>query len=391
VVPVPAPSGSGSAPEEGGIVMATPVPLRAVVVGTSFGCRVHVPALTAAGFDVVALVGRDLERTGRRAERAGVGRACASLGEAIELGVDVVTVASPPATHLALAREAIAAGCHVLVEKPFTLDAGEARLLLAEAESAGVVHLIGHEFRWAPARSVPARALAAGVVGAPRVASFVSWVPFVPDPETRMQAWWWDPAQGGGWLGASGSHIVDQIRTWLGEVESVSAGLSVVSDRPASGAEDTFTARLRMRSGCEVTFQQTAAAWGAAGSIIAVAGPGGTLWVTGDEVHVADRTGTRVLDVPEDLALPDPPGIDRDDPSYAFQHLELPPAIRLAEHFRDRILGAGLPAGPSGATFYDGVAAMEVLDAIRRSAIRGGALEPVAAAPSAPGGPTGPG
>ena len=42
----------------------------AVVVGTGFGCRVHVPALRNAGFDVVALVGRDPERTARRAERA---------------------------------------------------------------------------------------------------------------------------------------------------------------------------------------------------------------------------------------------------------------------------------------------------------------------------------
>jgi len=367
--------------------MATPAHLRAIVVGTSFGCRVHVPALRAAGFDVVALVGRDADRTARRAERAGVARGCASLGEALELGADVVTVASPPASHAALALEAIAAGCHVLVEKPFTLDTDEARLLLDGAESAGVVHLIGHEFRWAPGRSVPARALAGGIVGEPRVASFVSWVPFVPDPETRMQAWWWDRAQGGGWLGASGSHIVDQIRTWLGEVESVSAGLSVVSDRPPNGAEDTFTARLRMRSGCEVTFQQTAAAWGAVGSISAVAGPLGTLWVTGDEVSVADRTGTRVLDVPDDLRLPDPPGVDRDDPRYAFQHLELPPAIRLAEHFRDRITGTALAPDPSGATFYDGVAAMEVLDAIRRSADAGGVLERVAAAPRSPGRP----
>jgi predicted dehydrogenase len=363
--------------------------LRAVVVGTSFGCRVHVPALRAAGFDVVALVGRDPERTARRAERAGVAHGVASLREAIELGADAVTVASPPATHSALAREAIAAGCHVLVEKPFTLDTGEARVLLDEAESAGVVHLIGHEFRWSPGRSVPARALAAGVVGEPRVATFVSWVPFVPDPQTRMQAWWWDPAQGGGWLGASGSHIIDQIRTWLGEVESVSAGLSVVSDRPRSGAEDSFTARMRMRSGCEVTFQQTAAAWGPVGSLTAVAGPLGTLSVTGDEVSVADRTGIRRLEVADDLRLPDPPGVDRDDPRYAFQHLELPPAIRLAEHFRDRILGAELPADPTGATFYDGVAAMEVLDAIRRSAMAGGALEPVAAPPRPPARPGG--
>ena len=48
----------------------------AVVVGTGFGSRVHVPALRNAGFEVVAMVGRDPERTGRRAERLGVATAC---------------------------------------------------------------------------------------------------------------------------------------------------------------------------------------------------------------------------------------------------------------------------------------------------------------------------
>jgi predicted dehydrogenase len=45
---------------------------RVAVVGTGFGARVHVPALRAAGFEVVALVGTDPDRTARRAARAGV-------------------------------------------------------------------------------------------------------------------------------------------------------------------------------------------------------------------------------------------------------------------------------------------------------------------------------
>src|SRR5882757_4860582 len=100
---------------------------RAIVVGTGFGCRVHVPALRAAGFDVVALVGRDAARTARRAERAGVPRAFDSLAAALALpGVDAVTIATPPATHAALAIEAAGAGKHMLCEKPFALDAAQA-------------------------------------------------------------------------------------------------------------------------------------------------------------------------------------------------------------------------------------------------------------------------
>src|SRR3546814_17076105 len=52
------------------IRMMTRIP--ALVVGTGFGCRTHVPALRAAGFDVVGLVGADAPRTARRAEKGGI-------------------------------------------------------------------------------------------------------------------------------------------------------------------------------------------------------------------------------------------------------------------------------------------------------------------------------
>jgi predicted dehydrogenase len=85
----------------------------AVVVGTGFGCRVHVPALRTAGFDVVALVGRDHDRTARRAERLDVPRALTSLDDALSLpGVEAVTVATPPATHADLAIATVRAGKH---------------------------------------------------------------------------------------------------------------------------------------------------------------------------------------------------------------------------------------------------------------------------------------
>ena len=74
----------------------------AIVVGTGFGTRVHVPALRGAGFDVLGLVGRDAGRTARRAERLGVPAALTDLDAALAIpGVDAVTVATPPATHAA--------------------------------------------------------------------------------------------------------------------------------------------------------------------------------------------------------------------------------------------------------------------------------------------------
>ena len=350
----------------------------AVVVGTGFGCRVHVPALRNAGFDVVALVGRDAERTARRALRLGVPNACTALAEALALpDADAVTIATPPDTHATLTIEACAAGRHVICEKPFALDRHEATRMLDAATRAGVVHLVGHEFRWSPDRAVAARALRAGLIGDPRMFSLVQYVPLVADPSVRsVPPWWFDAERGGGWLGASGTHLVDQLRTWLGEIHSVSAVLPTVSAR-ADSAEDSLVVRVTMVGGAQGVLQQTAASWtpGVAGHTI-VAGTAGTLELAGDGVWLSDRAGRRFLDVPPDLVLPEPPGAV-DDPRERFTQLELGPYTRLCEALRAGIEGSTTGVAVPVPTFADGVAEMRALDAIRRSAAAGGAVTAV--------------
>src|SRR4051794_37180656 len=113
------------------------------VVGTSFGCLTHVRALKAAGFDVLALVGRDPTKTKERAERFGVPTPLTSLEDVLALdGVDAVTIATPPHTHAEIACAVVGAGKHVLCEKPFARDTAEARTMLDAAQQAGVVHLL---------------------------------------------------------------------------------------------------------------------------------------------------------------------------------------------------------------------------------------------------------
>src|SRR3546814_16725947 len=84
------------------IRMMTRIP--ALVVGTGFGCRTHVPALRAAGFDVVGLVGADAARTARRAEKSGIVPSYPDLDDAITPSSPrVVPLAPPPHPHPALA------------------------------------------------------------------------------------------------------------------------------------------------------------------------------------------------------------------------------------------------------------------------------------------------
>jgi predicted dehydrogenase len=334
---------------------------------------VHVPALRAAGLEVHALVGRDAERTARRAARLEIEHACSSLAEALALeGVDAVTIAAPPNAHAGLAIAACEAGRHVICEKPFALDAAEAEAMTAAAARAGTTALVGHEFRWAPDRATAARALGDGLIGEPRLATLVQYVPLVADPNVRVPEWWFDATRGGGWLGASGSHIVDQVRTWFGELGAVSATLPTVAGR--AGAEDSFVVRASSRSGVDIVMQQTAASWtpGVAGLTV-VAGTEGTLELDAAGVWYSDRSGRRLLETPDDLVLP-PSLAASDDARHRYTHLELGPYTRLCETLRAGIEGNEEPTHVPAPTFADGLACMRVLDAIRASARADGAV-----------------
>lgn len=283
--------------------------------------------------------------------------------------IAAVTVATPPSTHAAVVIAAVEADKHVLCEKPFAGSAAEAEAMLAAATAAGVTHLVGHEFRFAPERAVIGRAIAEGRLGEPRFLSLVQFVPLVADPAARTPPWWFDPNAGGGWLGASGSHVVDQIRTWAGEFAEVSARLGLISARDG-GAEDSFTVRFRLVDGADGVLQQTAAAWGPMAGLTRVAGTRGSAWIDGTDAWIADVDGTRPLAIPDDLALPPAPPTS-DDPRHRFTHLELGPFTRLCEVLHAGVQGRPFEPPVAPATFHDGLASMRVLDAIRASTRRG--------------------
>lgn len=344
--------------------------LAAIVVGTGFGCRVHVLALRAAGFDVVALVGTRPDKLERKAIEAGIPAFFTDLEEAIRAtGATAVTIATTPSSHAPLAFTAIVHGCHVLCEKPFALDAAEAAALLAAAEEAGVVHMVAHEFRWLPERALFGRAIADGLIGEPRFLAVDQFIPFCADPKARLPEWWFDAAVGGGWLGANGSHLLDQIRAWLGDFASVSASLLTVSDR-RDVADDSYSLRFGMKNGVEVSMQQIAGAWGPPASIMRCAGSKGTVWIEAGKVMVADQSGTRMLGIPDDLILPalTPDANGRPNP------FETGSFIRLAEALRAAIEHGSAAASLSVPTFRDGLAVMMIMDAIRASSAKGGAL-----------------
>src|SRR5206468_3027802 len=140
--------------------------LRVGIVGTGFGARVQVPGFRAAGYEVTAICSAHAERARAVAEQAGIPAAVATVSDLVERDdVDVVSVTSPPTLHREHTLAALAAGKHVICEKPMARDSREAREMLAAAERAGVVHAIDHEFRYTPARSKVKELLEARAAG----------------------------------------------------------------------------------------------------------------------------------------------------------------------------------------------------------------------------------
>jgi predicted dehydrogenase len=208
-----------------------------------------------------------------------------TLSAALALpGVDVVSVTTPPHSHAGVVLEAIAAGKHVVCEKPFARDAAEARRMFEAAEEAGVVHLLGTEFRFATGQAVATRAVRGGAIGEPRLATFVLQVPMLADPSSEVPAWWSDASQGGGWLGAYGWHVIDQVQHTLGTITGVSASLGLVSEHRWS-VEDTYSVHFRTRSGVDGIMQSSAGTWGPPLACSRIAGTRGTLWTEGDNVY----------------------------------------------------------------------------------------------------------
>ncbi|HEY6623236.1 MAG TPA: Gfo/Idh/MocA family oxidoreductase [Acidimicrobiales bacterium] len=345
----------------------------AVVVGTGFGCLTHVRALQAAGFDVQGLVGRNPDRTRERAGRFGIPHPSTSLAEVLTIpGVEVVSVATPPHTHAELVLEAVSAGRHVVCEKPFARDADEARSMLGPAEAAGVVHLLGTEFRFSTGQALLTRTVRNGSIGDPVLATFALELPLLADPTGELPVWWSDAGQGGGWLGAHGSHVIDQIRVTLGEFSGVSATLANVAPRPMT-AEDSYVVHFRLASGTEGIMASSAAAWGPPLMATRIVGTKGTAWLEGDVVWTGNGRGAELVPVPHDLvnAPPDPPPADLMVTAYDRMHatgIDLAPYTRLFQALDARLSGQPLPDDPAPATFTDGLASMVVMDAIRSSA-----------------------
>jgi len=119
---------------------------RIAIVGVGVFGAFHARTLASLGnADLVALVDGDIARAQKLADELGVPQVFSSLTELIKSGAaEAIVIATRADTHLPLAREAIAAGLHVLVEKPFANSAEEIRQFAKEIGEPSTTVMVNH-------------------------------------------------------------------------------------------------------------------------------------------------------------------------------------------------------------------------------------------------------
>jgi predicted dehydrogenase len=297
--------------------------------------------------------------------------------------IDAIIIATPPDLHHDIAIAAVRAGKHVLCEKPLARTAGEAAEMVQAAEAAGVVALVGFNYRCAPALLQAKRMLREHACGDIYQVSGRYFQEFAVDP-TRPLNWRYQAARGGsGALGDIGTHLLDIARWLTGEITGVvGVKRTVVTERPRvdSGAmaaidvDDQAALLARFDSGALGSFELSRVASGHGNQLrLEIYGSDGSLsfdWERSNELvyfsslDAPDRQGFRRI-----IAGPAFPVYPAPLPVRGLGVGFLETMVVQAAEFSRAIAGA--PVGEL-ATFHDGLRACSLVDAVLQSSTDGG-------------------
>jgi predicted dehydrogenase len=375
-------------------------PLRVGLLGYAFMGVAHSHAWhTAPRFfdlplrpELTVLAGRDPAAVSAAADRLGWASTETDWRRVVERDdVDLVDICTPGDTHAELAIAALAAGKHVLCEKPLANTVAEAEAMTAAADRAaasGVRAMVGFSYRRVPAVSLARRLVADGRLGQIRHVRAQYLQDWIADPAAPMSWRLQKERAGSGALGDIGAHIVDLTQFITGQtLTGVSALLETfVRKRPLPAStgrlggvggegmgevtvDDAAVFLGRFTGGALATFEATRFALGRKNAIrIEVNGSAGSLAFDFEDMNVlqffdgtepAGTAGFRRILVTEPqhpyIAAWWPPGHGLGyEHSFTHQVVDLVTA-----------LAAGEQPTPS---FADGLQVQRVLDAVERSA-----------------------
>ncbi len=342
--------------------------LRVAILGTGGMAANHARAFAAIkGVTVVAGIDSRPDVLTAFTAAHGIGRSFPTLQAALNWGAfDAVTNVTPDAAHFATTMPCLAAGKHVLCEKPLATNAADAQAMADAAAAAGVVGMVNLSYRSVPALIEAQAMVARGDIGAVRhlEASYLqSWLaqPAWGDWKTEPQ-WLWRLSQAHGSkgvLGDVGIHILDfaTFAAGLGVTE-VACHLATFDKAPGGrigdyplDANDSATLQLRLDNGALATVAATRFAPGHLNDLrLRIYGDAGGLEV-GFERGISSLRACLAPDLE----------------TATWRDIPCPPVPSVYERFIAAIRGTG-PADPG---FARGAALQRLLDAAEASANTG--------------------
>lgn len=344
------------------------------IIGAGFARSTQIPGFRACeGARVVAIASAHRESAERVARSFEIEHFTNDWRDLIARDeVDLVSIATPPATHMEMTLAALDAGKAVLCEKPMAMDAVESSRMRDHAKQMRALALIDHELRYLPARLRMRELVRSGSIGRIHHASLHYRADSRADV-TRAWNWWSDIKQGGGTLGAIGSHAVDSFHWLLGtEVSEVFCRMAThIRERPEGGTDRLREVTTDDEANLLVRFRKSEGTTAAATGLIEMSvveqgrpehrlevfGAEGALMVEGNELWQSGtgaKSWTRIEVEQGTVAL----GMQDNEWSRGFASF----ARFIVEALRE-----GRRSVAGAATFDDGHRTQLVLDAARRA------------------------
>jgi predicted dehydrogenase len=361
--------------------------LRVGIIGVGWGAMVQVPAFRAAGgYEVAALCARRPERVAEAGGRLGVDDVTTDWQRFVQRpDLDVISVCTPTALHREQVLAAVAAGKHVLCEKPVALTADQAAEMAEAADAAGVATAVCFENRWG-AEKLPAwQQVNGGLLGEPYFARVAIAADYWHPTRAPQSEWMYSLADGGGYLLGLASHDLDYLYCLFGAPEAVCADVraTIPVRTRADGstfdadADDTASLLLRWRSGLRAALSLTTMGLhtGARYRFEAF-GSAGTVEIDGTLFGGTVRSGRAGEEGLKELS-PFPRTVRGDSGAVPSSGRRAAPITALALMLEDwlpalRGVTAEHRAAPSVPTLRDGLVVQRVIDAARRSSAGAG-------------------
>jgi predicted dehydrogenase len=328
--------------------------MKVAIIGAGFGRYAMAPVYEKLGFQVEVVTPRDAEAVAR----------------VIASDADLVSIHSPPFMQHDHVMQALDHGHAVLCDKPFGLDAAQARAMRDRARAMGALNFLNFEVRSKPSRAKMKALVDEGAIGRPL---HLNWTFFSNGFRHGPHGWVNERELGGGWINAYASHCIDFTRWVFASEVARCGGISRIEMKthpdadgrphPAT-AEDAYSAWFVMQNGCTANQDTAYCAAAPMPMRVTLMGDEGGLELVGDTRLILRRAaGDASLSAAERIRL----GLLAGEGDAVF---EFPPAPGEAhepalmpwlEQVRDALV-AGAHTGPS---FDDGVAVAEVLEQLR--------------------------